>query len=296
MPTTVRIARPKNKGEFWEIQTENLLAFGWVSEPSRLSESMSRTGIVVDGIAFSAESLQNSSYACCRANSKRWHLCPSAAKFCSVARRSPEQAGSLRTVYEGPVLAVVGTLSEGAVNQLLDAAVLIGNGLHSVSGGILNIMLDTHGLYTSIGSPQNRNLLLLGGPDSNSWTAQLLADGSLPDMRFGSNGSIGIGPCDFHGPDIGLMAIGPLPGGKRVFAILAAGSTAVLARLLAAFGGLSEKNLWQARLADYLVIKGWPGGMGVDGILAAGFWGGTTGWEWAPSRGYVACTAPRSEL
>merc|ERR1712190_123120 len=102
----------------------------------------------------------------------------------------------------------------------------LGNDRHSVSGGILTIMLDTHGLYSSLGSLQDKNLMLLGGPDSNAWTSQVLADGALPDLRFGPNGSVGIGPCEFRGPDIGLMAVGPLPGGKRVFAILAADSTA----------------------------------------------------------------------
>ncbi|CAE8593326.1 unnamed protein product [Polarella glacialis] len=285
--------RHESQKDLWEVQTDNLVALGWNSG-SAAAESMARGGLVVDGTKFSADDLREANFACRRSGSSNWRLCPSAASCCEQLKRRPEQAGPLRSVFEGPLLAVIGTLGLGARERHLDAAVLLANSLFSVGGGTTSIAFDSDGVIPE--GELTTNLLLLGGPESNTWSAELLAKGALPDLRLGPHGQIGIGPCDFQGANMGVVALGPLPGGKRVFAVMSASSTPALARLLGALGRLSERNLWQVRLPDYMVVEDAAGKRGVNGILAAGFWGGASGWDWSASQGYASCVDEHSEL
>ncbi len=48
-----------------------------------------------------------------------------------------------------------------------------------------------------------------------------------------------------------------------------------------------QVNHWQHRQADYAVAGPAYGRVGVEGIVAAGFWGPR--WEWRPDASYAAC-------
>eukprot|EP00931_Biecheleriopsis_adriatica_P028646 TRINITY_DN17082_c0_g1_i1.p1 TRINITY_DN17082_c0_g1~~TRINITY_DN17082_c0_g1_i1.p1 ORF type:complete len:891 (-),score=181.20 TRINITY_DN17082_c0_g1_i1:85-2706(-) len=280
----------KDKAEAsWEVRTENLLALGWSDAPPG--------GLSIDGHAFSLEDLTRASSACRRAGSKKWQLCPSAAKCClSVdGRRTPAQAATLRAVLSGALQAVVGTSGlPGSFERHVDAAVALANGAFSVGGGRMSIVLDTD----EADREEGQNLLLLGGPGANNRSAHLLSQGVLPNLSFSTSGQVHLGPCSFEG-DLAVLVLGPVPGGESVFALLEATSSAGLSRLLAALGGLRERNLWQVRLPDYLIVEA-PGKSSKHaGLLAAGYWGGASGWEWTAHRGFANCInqeRTRSEL
>lgn len=135
-------------------------------------------------------------------------------------------------------------------------------------------------------TPKHTNLILIGGPSVNAKSAEILANGTLPDVRFSHGGAVTIGPCEFKDDDLGLLLLGPLAESDNIFAMLLAHSITTLTSLLIVLATLSERDYWQSAVPDYLVISA------SGELLAAGFWGGASGWEWTPTRSYQLCEPP----
>lgn len=302
-PTEVHVVRAKNRARPWQIRTVNLRVLAWRPAPSLASEQARRNGFQIDGALLSPEDLRSAQFAC-RVDSGSWHPCPSQAACCAAGLRSPAQSGPLRAIFEGSLLAVVGTTGSAAVAaRHLNAAVLLAHGQLAVGGGRLPIVLDTEfevqsmHLKAASQSANDTNVLLLGGPDSNPVTSQAIHRGrALPDLWLGANGTqIHIGPCHFQGSDLAFATLGPWRK-TGLFALLMAASTPALGRLLASLGGLGEKNFWQMRAPDFLLLGSTQEGSPAE-VLAAGFWGGASGWEFARSRTFLKqCVREKASL
>ena len=148
------------------------------------------------------------------------------------------------------------------------------------------------------------NVVLLGGPASNSVTRRLQ---SLLPVTFvpaseqsrAAAGQIGageegyyygVGNCLFGPEGHALVTLGPLDetgsggmvavvDGQDYKAFVGAGD------LLA--DGLFDVNHWQHRQADFVITDSTFGSKGAQAVVATGFWGNR--WEYAPESSYLSC-------
>ncbi|KAK3276441.1 hypothetical protein CYMTET_15481 [Cymbomonas tetramitiformis] len=149
------------------------------------------------------------------------------------------------------------------------------------------------------GTEGDTNLVLLGGPDVNRWSAQAVAWAERTDSSTDngvdavlSNLQVRIGPCAFTGPGIGAALLAPVlrPEGPH--------DKDVTRRLALVIAGTDIRGLrdavWLATptippmarqpftnlFPDFVVTGPEIAGHGIGGFRAAGYWGDH--WEYRP--------------
>jgi len=148
-------------------------------------------------------------------------------------------------------------------------ALLIANDWFLYSNGNVSIKEDTE-ITQEIA--QEFNLILIGGPAKNSWTAKVQS--TLPVSFSGT--SFTIGPRKFDESETAVIFLGPSSNGN----------------LLLVIAGIDEglalnyvPNQSGITVPDYLVIGPEAKWQADGGILAAGYWGNN--WEYLPEMAYI---------
>ncbi|MCH7494151.1 DUF2817 domain-containing protein, partial [bacterium] len=233
--------------------------------------------VVVDGQEF----LPADSFWLCK-ESGRWSACTVAVV--KDGRRNTLDYGPARQVLEGPgPLAIVygtqGTPEE--TSHRLEIAVRLANDWYLRGRGMALVYPDT-ALTTT--KAQAHNLILVGGPATNSWAGRL---NPVP-VAF-SGRAFTIGGREFAGAATGLLALGPwerdwpYPEGATypgLVLVLAGTDEAGLDKAVALFPSGSG-----ATVPDWVVAGPEFGWKGAGGLLGAGFWGND--WEFLPEMSYL---------
>lgn len=248
-------------------------AYEW--QLAALDDSVER--VVVDGQEFAPDT-----FWFCSAEGL-WEACDGTAAN-RAAARSIFNSGPARQVLEGPgALAIVygtqGTPEETA--HRLEIAVRLANDWYLRGRGLALVYPDT-GLTEN--GARNHNLILIGGPATNSWA------GRLEGFQVSFSGrSFAIGGRAFTGESTGLLALGPWerdwpqPEGATYpgLALVIAGTDeAGLDKAVALFPSGSG-----ATVPDWAVAGPEFGWKGAGGLLGAGFWGND--WEYLPEMSYL---------
>ena len=140
-----------------------------------------------------------------------------------------------------------------------------------------------------------RNLVLLGGPASNTATAALVAaGGAWPPVSFDVDGGYTLGSdddCTHHGPGLGIGFVVPLPavGGEARLGFVLDGTDSAGLRRLVSFSYTSNQPLTRAAFTnmfpDFVLAGPDYAAQGYGGVLAAGFWG--PDWDWSGATSFT---------
>eukprot|EP00026_Physarum_polycephalum_P002438 Phypoly_transcript_02444.p1 GENE.Phypoly_transcript_02444~~Phypoly_transcript_02444.p1 ORF type:complete len:863 (+),score=95.22 Phypoly_transcript_02444:156-2744(+) len=266
----VTIQSPQN----WQLVTENLRRFGIspLSPDRNLSTPSQQISLDGQEFTFSPSSplpLLPASHFC-NLDGGSWAICTSEW---TETERNPTNYGPLRQVIEGPVIIVFGTSGNSSETELLQStAIWLANDLYHTGRYAIQIFRDAE---LQPATAMQNNLILLGGPTQNLWTAKL--ESGFP-LKFTSAG-FQVGPRSYFAPHTGALFLAPWQ----------------TQRLAAVIAGNDDTGYWNAfqsfpthtghMVPDYQIVGPKFGWAGAGGILAAGFWNNF--WEFDYSCGYA---------
>jgi len=253
------------------IKTENVRRFGMTTDNRTTS-----TELVIDGTVLPAVRLPEQQY--CRLNSPSdpWAICPDSCSWCA-SERSSSSSGPILQVYDRQLLLVVGT--HGTVQETARCkagAVTIANDWLQFGNGVVDIIADDEALDRA--DLAAFNLIVLGGPAVNSFSASEASTGNLP-VSFEADGRwFSIGWRLFNDPGTGVLFTAPWKGNLAVIA-----------------SGIDEEGLRLAieqfpvrtgtTVPDYIVVNPEQQWKAAGGVLAAGFW--SYDWSFSEVSGYL---------
>jgi len=170
---------------------------------------------------------------------------------------------------ESPFSIVYGTLGSVLEQRaLLNDAISLANQWFLYGNGNVSVISDQEAnIYT------DRNLILLGGPASNFFTAKI--SNQLP-VRFSGNYWT-IDKKEFKEPDLGIQFLAPL--GNRLVVVIAGNTPTGYKHAFERF------PIFTAMLVpDFIVTQANDDFMGNGAAVSAGYWGNY--WEYDPRSSY----------
>jgi hypothetical protein len=258
----------------WNIRTENLRRFCLTGDPRG---PPSDAQLIVDGQTLDEMHYCSSAHYCLEYN--RWTVC---ARDDFGGSRTPRQLGPLGRILERPLIFVYGTAGDPVLSARLQAqALLLANSWFLYGNGNASVLPDA---ALSSANASQYSLVLLGGPDQNSWTRTLLADSPCPirvetATSDSDTPALHVGDYRFTGPGIGAAFL--LPWGTEQFALLLFG--------LDDAGQRSAARLFPARdsmpLPEWIVVGPEFSWLGLASLVGAGYW--SPFWQIAPQATYV---------
>lgn len=229
--------------------------------------------VVVDGTTIPASEAD----WLCFANGG-WRACrPGPGRY--ERERGSTNHGPARRVLEAPLTIVYGTLAADGGARLA-MATRMANDLYLRGRGIARVVADED---LTMEEARRGNLVVVGGPETNSWAGRLEGFPVAFDGR-----EILVGGRRYGGASTGVLALGPWlreveaePGFLPGLALVLAGTDeGGLARALEWFPSASGTTV-----PDWLVAGPDSGWKGAGGLLATGFWGNS--WEFLPVMSYL---------
>jgi len=200
-----------------------------------------------------------------------WTICDS--NDWESNERRPGQYGPIAEILEKPFCIVYGTQGSASETRLLLAsATRLANQWFLYGNGNVSILADTE-VISFVGT----HLIVLGGPNSNSFTKKISPQLSV---HFSGDGkSWKIGPKTFSGTNLGTLFLSPLNKGDLVVVVAGTNDSGFLYALdrFPIFTGML--------VPDFLVIRAENDWKGDGAAIAAGFWGNY--WEFEPLSSYL---------
>jgi len=249
-------------GSSWVLTTENVRRFSFQADSRRTAASFT-----VDGEFFGTIQVSPMNY--CRTDA-RWRLCTG---DWVLQERSPATYGPIFQIYESPCLVVIGSRAGPVEAEAhLRMGLEIANTMYLYGRANVEILFDTD--FPDIPASELYNLILLGGPQSNTVTESI--KDNLPVQFSGS--SFSIGSRTFSQADTGVLFLGPW---KDKLALVIAGTTLGGTGLAMSILPVQTGNT----IPDYVVVDSSVAWKGVGGALAAGYW--TNSWDFDFVTGYL---------
>jgi dienelactone hydrolase len=306
--SVVRVSRTDCAGTKcrWKLDTWNVCRFraDALGGPSP-GEDTSKGGalhesreITVDGERMSLKGMPASvllqpEVSFCRAcelGRRDWRVCKDGQEY-QRRQRGPGNYGPLRHTFRGLVIVVIGTqggdhTGRGMPEACQEVALRIANSHFYSAGTPLRLLNDT-ALTPELAAAHN--LVLIGGPEHNSWSKRLTAEMGL----FQPNG-FQVGPCRYGGRGIGVVSAVPhwdearsLP--RRAMVLAGTDPAGLRATVRSSFSMSQEltRPMLTNMHPDYLVYGPDLEWKGMGGFLAAGNYGSK--WEWRADSGHTTC-------
>eukprot|EP01025_Chloroclados_australasicus_P065854 TRINITY_DN8987_c0_g1_i1.p1 TRINITY_DN8987_c0_g1~~TRINITY_DN8987_c0_g1_i1.p1 ORF type:complete len:960 (-),score=116.29 TRINITY_DN8987_c0_g1_i1:326-2842(-) len=270
---------------FWTLSTTNVRRFTLVSVPHLHTPSLSY--IEIDGVKLQSlfpdqDTLVNDEFMihyCQEVPLEEWKICED--NTWKYEEKSYLNNGLLSHVFNGQLAIVYGTQNIDKDNLMKDYAVSIANS-HFWQGHAQPLILSDEDALTKFESlVSTRNLLLLGGPQYNSYTSKVLPQTTLPkSFQFYENsGNFSVGKLKYSKPGIGIAAFGQrisntqqINQNPQLVALVSGTDVEGIAAAAGAFpmGGTPL-------IPDFIVLGPESSWRGEGGILATGYLGNK--WE-----------------
>ena len=222
-----------------------------------------------------------------------------------LRERSPSTSGPARSVWASPFVIIYGSdCSRECQRALFTAAMYLSTAhMHTAATSAPMIRDDELPLNEYIAAPVN--VIVVGGPDVNSW-ARFVLNHSPNDVRFNGDQSITVGECEYEHPAAiaTLLSFNINSRPMLAFMVTATHLSSIQASaehlLFDQIHYTFSSNIPLTRapfgnlFPDYMVIGSEYRGRGYGGILALGFWSST--WKTAATDSYQLCTHPTTHL
>ncbi|XP_070577207.1 uncharacterized protein [Ptychodera flava] len=243
--------------------------------------------VKVDGSEFSGKAITQivtgSSYFCKLQG--KWSVCQmESPDFETHRQRGPANLGPARRVAENQFLIVTGThASADIVATLQQLAVYIANLFFLTSDTIAPVFRDND---LTEDTASQYNLIVLGGPQENSWTKKILQNG-IP-LTVDENG-IGLGECLFSHHATGALLLAPHRGNGLALLLLGNSIQGVedVVRLASPTIPPMTRSPFSNLVPDYIITGADFKKKGPGGYLCTGFWGNQ--WDYRRETASCAC-------
>lgn len=257
----------------WNLATINLKRFSFISMPT-LSRPLS---VMVDGQLFDQVPSLPSHF--CKQTTGIWGLCITDTWIQS--EKSPERYGPIAQILENVLSIVVGTSEPAFSTVYHDQAQMLANTLYYQGRYTPQIFTDNQVVANRSVLPKGSNVIVLGGPLSNSFAKSVLPSWS-PAVHWLANGQRGfsIGSRTFTHPVSGLAFVTPTESSG--LALFIDGNSPASARQ--ATGLVPTKSSWT--VPDWVVTGPEYGWNGAAGLLGAGYWNNE--WQFDAATSWVS--------
>ncbi|XP_078000966.1 uncharacterized protein LOC144453526 [Glandiceps talaboti] len=264
--------------------TSNVLKFK-LYEPAVSPVLWTLKSIQIDSDKFStddvASAMKESSHFC--KSKGKWSICETVGSvFESNQQRGPVNMGPARRVAEHQFVIVTGTEGEGSITATLQQlAVYIANLFFLTSETIAPIIKDKD-LTDSVAN--GYNLIILGGPNENSWTSKIMTNSS--PLSVDEQG-ISIGECRFTNHEIGVLSLLPHRGSGLALVLMGNSIHGIedVVRLATPTIPPMTRSPFSNLVPDYVITGAEFKGKGPGGYLCTGFWGN----QWDYTRETSSC-------
>eukprot|EP01121_Diplochlamys_sp_Union-15-3_P019133 TRINITY_DN7129_c0_g1_i1.p1 TRINITY_DN7129_c0_g1~~TRINITY_DN7129_c0_g1_i1.p1 ORF type:complete len:874 (+),score=148.91 TRINITY_DN7129_c0_g1_i1:71-2692(+) len=253
----------------WSMKTYNVRRFGFASIKGRSLPST----IQVDSQIFSyapnnVPALPDHHY--CKLTTD-WVLCSD--QNWTTNEKNPNCYGPARQIYENKVHIIYGTQGEPSdTSNFLRRATWLSNNLYLTGRYVIEIFNDT-GIDAS--TAESANLILLGGPTENLWTAKLQP--TFP-VKFLGGRSFNVGSMIYDEPFTGIMFIAPWK--RNLLMVISGTDTNGFNQAFSIFPTHTGMTI-----PDFVVVGEGFSWKGDSGMLSVGFW--SNQWSYDSSLSYV---------
>ncbi|KAK3593447.1 hypothetical protein CHS0354_020212 [Potamilus streckersoni] len=212
-----------------------------------------------------------------------WAVCQDCIETLGI--RGPKTLGPARRIAENEFLIIIGTQSNSSVSLYLQqAAVYIANLFFLTSNTKAPILKDSDVDKSQF---ENRNLILLGGPQENLHTGQFLE--KIP-IGF-KDGVTRIHNCEFNAERTGVMSLAP-NGHHQLTMILMGNSLAGFQDIVTLATPTippMTRSPFSNLLPDFVITGPEFRQKGPGGMACIGFWGNS--WEYRAYLSSCMCTS-----